>query len=196
VADKLATEADLAAKLQVAVADLDAASAAFALEAATAVVQATVRQRLVLVTDDTAVVPGSYDNWLRLPERPVVSVASVSLDGTALSLGTASGTYRLRGGQLWRDLGWLAAVCEPSDVTVVYSHGYGINDQGLQLARGFTATLAAGSYESLGGAVQREQIDDYSVAYAAAAGQMETTPAMSTALRRQYGRKAGMVWAG
>lgn len=194
VGDMLATIDDLAAKLQKPADDLDGQSALFALQGATAVVQAAARQRLVLVEDDELVLVGGCDSWLRLPERPVISVASASLDGTALTLGTADGTYRLRRDRLWLNSGWQTPYYGPSEVVVVYSHGYDLDDQGIQLARGFTAALAAGAYERPGGgAVKSVQIDDYSVAYAAAASLMEASPGMRAALQRAYGLKAGMV---
>lgn len=192
--DMLATLDDLAAKLQKNVADLNTSAAQLALQGATAVVQATARQRLVRVDDDTVTLIGGCNPWMRLPERPVRSVASAALDGTALTVGTADGTYRLRGDHLWLSSGWQTPCYGPSEVAVVYSHGYDLDEQEIQLARGFTAALAAGAYERPGGgAVQRVQIDDFSVAYAAAASLMEAAPGMRSALQRAYGLKAGMV---
>jgi hypothetical protein len=192
--DQLATLDDLAAKMQCSVSELDEASALLAIEGATAVVQATARQRLVRVDDDAITLSGGYGPWLRLPERPVISISSAALDGTVLSLGTAEGTYRLRGARIWRSCGWQTPCYGPSEVQIVYSHGYDLDDQDVQLARTITASLAAGAYEQPGGgAVQREQIDDYSVAYAAAAAQMEATPSLRSALRHKYGLKASMV---
>lgn len=64
----------------------------------------------------TVVLEGSCDRWLRLPGQPVVSVASVEIDGTAVT------DFRLRSGQLWRATGW-QSTWEPSDVEVTMTHG-------------------------------------------------------------------------
>jgi hypothetical protein len=189
VADQLASPADLASLVQ---ADVDTASATLAVEVATALVQSVVGQRLVQVLNDTEIVYGGTDRTLRLSQRPVTAVTSVTYGGVLLSEGTASGTWRLSPAGLWRDLGWTEYACDPSPVTVVYSHGYAPGAQELQLARGFTLALARGLFVNPSGVV-REQIDDYQVAYAEAAAAVEASPGMAAALRRQYGRKAGLV---
>lgn len=190
MADQLATPQDLAALLQQ---DLDASTAAVVLEAATAVVQeAAGGQRILEVEDDEFQLVGGLSNWLDLPQRPVQSVASVGLDGTALSAGTASGTYRLSGASLYRDLGWYSEIYVPADIAGVYTHGYPAGHQGLQLARHATLSLARAAYANPSG-VAREQIDDYAVAFEAAAAAMQASPAVRAALRRQYGRRASFV---
>lgn len=189
MADQLATREDLASLVQ---ADVDNASADLALQIGTAIVQAAVGQRLVQVVDDTEVVLGGTDRTLVLSGRPVTAVASVSYNGTALTEGTASGTWRLTPDGLWRDIGWTDCAWEPWPVTVVYTHGYPLGDQRLQLGRGVVLSLARGLFVNPSGA-DREQIDDYAVAYAEASAAFEANPGLLGALRRQYGRKAGMV---
>lgn len=191
--DMLATPADLASLLQ---RDVDTASATLALEAATAVVQAACGgQRIVLVTDDAEEVWGGSESLLRLKQRPVVSISSVTYAGVALSEGTASGTWRRSQYGLWRDLGWTETWCEPSPITVVYTHGYAPGDQGLQLARSVTLSLARGVFDNPTGVV-REQIDDYAVAYDTASTALDASPSLKGLLRRQYGPKARMVRIG
>lgn len=192
MADMLATPTDLAALLQ---RDVDTASATLALEVCTAVVQAAAGQRIVRVVDDAVTLPGGTDRYLRLPERPVVSVASVTLDGTLLTAGTASGTYRVSGNALYIEDGWLPDCSAPSDVAVVYTHGYAAGDQRLQLGRGMSLSLARGLFTNPDGTI-REQIDDYAVAYAEAAAALEASAGMSGLLRKQYGSKAGLVRIG
>ena len=189
MADKLATPEDLAALLQQ---DLDASTAALCLEAATALVQAAAGQRILQVEDDEVVLLGGTSNYLELPERPVAAVASVSLDGTAVSAGTASGTWRLSGTTLYRDTGWYSELYVPAAVTVTYTHGYPTGHQALQLARHATLSLARAAYANPSGAA-REQIDDYSVAFESASAALEAAPAVRAALRRQYGRRASFV---
>lgn len=193
MADQLASPADLASLLKQPFDEFDTASVILAIEVSSAIVQAACGQRLVLVADDIETVYGGTDRVLALPERPVVSVASVTYNGVLLTQGTASGTWRLTPDGLWRDLGWTECPWEPAPGTdVVYTHGYAPDAQGLQLARGVTLSLARGLFVNPSGAV-REQIDDYAVAYAEASAAFEANPGLLGALRRQYGRKAGMV---
>lgn len=190
MADKLASREDLAAALQH---DVDNASADLALEVSTAVVQAAAGQRIIRVADETAIVYGGSDRTLVLPERPVVSITSVTYNGSLLTQGTASGTWRITADGIWRDLGWAECAWEPAPgTTVVYTHGYLSTEQGIQLGRGVCLSLARGLFENPNGAV-REQIDDYAVAYAEAATALDVMPGMTARLRKQYGLKAGMV---
>jgi hypothetical protein len=189
MADLLATPEDLASLLQ---RDVDTASATLALEVSTAVVQAAAGQRIVRATSTERIVWGSSDRVLILPERPVVSVAAVSYGGSPLSEGTASGTWRLTNGGIWRDIGWTEIAGEPSPVTVTWTHGYLASDQEIQLGRGVSLTLSRGLFTNPDGTI-REQIDDYSVAYAEAQAALEAQPGMAALLRKQYGRRAGMV---
>jgi hypothetical protein len=189
MADQLATPEDLASLLQ---RDLDTASAVLALEVSTAVVQAAAGQRIVRATSIARTVWGGAGNLLLLPERPVISVAAVTYGGSALSEGTASGTWRLAQNGIWRDIGWTEVTGEPSPVTVTWTHGYLPDDQEIELGRGFALSLARGLFTNPDGTL-REQIDDYSVAYAEAQAAFEARPGMTALLRRQYGRKAAMV---
>jgi hypothetical protein len=190
VADMLATDEDLASLLQK---DIDTASAVLALEIGTAVVQAAAGQRIVRATSTDEVVWGGGDRLLVLPERPVVSVASVTYEGSALTEGTASGTWRLAPNGIWRDLGWSECWGVPSPVTVTWTHGYLSTDQKAQLGRGVVLSLARGLFMDADGRVVREQIDDYAVSYAEADASLETKPSLIALLRKQYGRKAAMV---
>lgn len=202
MADQLATPTDLAALLQK---DVDTASATLAIEAATAVVQeASDYQRILQVVGDTEVIVAPRGPWLELSQRPVTAVLTVTLaDGTVVTAGTATGTYRLIKNRLWRDLGWISGqpvyygfgygVCAaPGLVTVVYTHGLAAGDQRLQLARGWVLSLARAVFENPTG-VSSEKIDDYQVAYERASAALEASPSLKRALRRQYGKRAAMV---
>ncbi|MFE3382899.1 hypothetical protein, partial [Streptomyces anulatus] len=67
-------------------------------------------------TTSTVVLEGEADARLRLPGPPVTAVATVLLDGAAVT------DWRLTGGRLWRAAGW-AGASGPSEVTVTYTHG-------------------------------------------------------------------------
>jgi hypothetical protein len=215
MADQFATPADLASALQQ---DVDTATATLLLEGAAAVVQqAADGQRILQVVGDTATVLGNSDSWLDLPQIPVTTVTSVTLDGVLLTTGT---DYKVVGNRLWRRQGWQTSFGwpwdlsgigapwytyappslmwpfqEPSAVVVVYTHGYPPGAQQLQLARSACLSLAAGTYSNPS-AAQSEHIDDYSVAFDQMAAHMEATPHLKAALRKQYGRRAGLVRIG
>jgi hypothetical protein len=193
MADQLATPSDLASIVQH---DVDTASATLAIEICTAVVQAAADgQRIVLVTGEAATVTGTTGQWLRLPQFPVASVSSVTLDGVALTAGapgSGGSTYRLVGDRLWRGCGWQTYCGEPSTVGFTYTHGYATGRQELQLGRGAVLSLGRGLFENPSGVV-REQIDDYAVAYAEAQAALDASPALKASLRKLYGPKARMV---
>ena len=189
MADQLATPADLASLVAV---EVDTASATLAIEIATAVVQAAIGHRIVQVTDEAVTVYGGTDTLLRLPGQPVTSVTSVTYAGSLLTQGTASGTWRLAPGGIWRDVGWTECSWEPSPVDVVYSYGYAPGAQDLQLGRGVALSIGRGLFVNPTGVV-REQIDDYAVAYAEAEAALTANPALISLLRGQYGSKAAMV---
>ena len=192
MADQLATPEDLAALLQLDWDSLDPAQQAsltMLVEIGTAVVQAEVGQRLVAVTDDSVTLLGTTDSWLDLPERPVTAVSSVAVAGTAV------GDYRLFGARLWRSCGWAPSPLEPSPVTVAYSHGYASDAQELQLARGAVLAVVR-DWAANPTAATSLRIDDYAETYSALAARLETTTHLRAALRRQYGRRGGLVRIG
>lgn len=199
MADMAASLQDLADALQIPLASLPSGTGTFLLETATAVVQeAAGGQRIVAVSGDTATLIGTTDSWLDLPQIPVTSVASVTLDGVALTAGTAvsaSTTYRLLGNRLWRGDGWQNYVGVPSSVVAVNTHGYAAGSQGIQLARGAVTSLAKSQYTNVSG-VASESIDDYNVTYQAMSAQMEASPYLKAALQRQYGRRGALMRLG
>ena len=194
--DRLAAPADLGTLLGVP--DLDPALAALLVEIATSIVQsATGRppQRILAVADEEITLTGTTDSWLQLPQLPVTVVASVALDGVTLSSGVAGSgpsTWRLRGSRLWRGSGWQTYVGEPSEVTVVYSHGYATGHQGLELARSAVLGLCRAVPANREGLSQL-RVDDFSATYDAMAARMEASPALQRALQWTYGHAAGAI---
>lgn len=195
MADMLAHPDDLAAVLGLGSA-LDLDKAIVLIEAATAIVQAACDQppqRLLLVEDDEIELFGDMRGWLALPQRPVQDVSALSIDdGDPLTLGT---DYKRFGSRLWLASGWWAGSGVPSTVHVTYTHGYPAGDQGLQLARAAVIGLIRGVYGNPNGATAI-RIDDYSASYDRMAAQMDASEHLLTALRRQYGRPAGLVRLG
>ncbi|GAA2566355.1 hypothetical protein GCM10010435_44410 [Winogradskya consettensis] len=192
MADRLATIPDLMAMPGVP-ADLPPTTAGLLLDAATALVQGIVGQRLVEVVDDEVTLYGSTDSLLRLPERPVTTITAVTYDGADLAYGTSGGAWCTGPGGLWREHGWSAgAGCRPVPIVVIYTHGYPDGDQHLELARTSALALAKGPATNPSG-ITRMAIDDYQEAYEATSAALEASTSLATALRRQYGAKAGSV---
>lgn len=215
MADQLATPTDLASYLQ---SDVDTSTATLLIECATAVVQeACGGMRIVQVDNDTLNVAGYTDSWLPLPQLPVRSVTSVTLDGITLAVGT---DYKLFGNRLWRRQGWQNncgwlwdsaglgssnygygapsltwPFQEPSQVVIVYSYGLVAGDQRLQFARSSALGLARGVYVNANG-VSAESIDDYHITYEQMAARMEAAPHLKAALAKKYGRRAGVARVG
>jgi len=179
VADQLATPSDLASFLQQ---DLDASTANLLINCGTGVVQATTGQRIVRATT-TPSIPGGWSQWLDLPQWPVVSVASVELDGEVIT------DWSLIGVRLWRPGGWQAS-SRPSVVEPTYTHGYDPADQYLQFARSAALSLCAPFYSNPDGA-SSVKIDDYAATYTAMSSSMAANSKLSDLLRAAYGAGVG-----
>ncbi|MCR3732193.1 hypothetical protein FHS35_009111 [Streptomyces umbrinus] len=68
-------------------------------------------------TTSTVDLEGPDDSqWLTLPGPPIQSVATVELDGQAVT------DWRLRSHRLWREYGWTSGY-GPSEVSVTQTHG-------------------------------------------------------------------------
>lgn len=126
--NSFATPADLADRLQQPDPGVFTATAQQLLAGASDTIRSYTGQTINLVTDDQVSLLGDGIGVLELPQRPVVSVASVSIDGTAVTdfLLRGSMLYRATGG-LWSAISGLPdwfSNAYPSQVTVVYTHGY------------------------------------------------------------------------
>lgn len=133
--------------------------------------------------------------WLTLPGKPVTAVASVELDGDALTAGT---DYKLVGGDLWASTYW-GDGCEPVEVVVEMTHGLAVVPPHIVQLVCDLAILGASAAEE--GAhdprVIAEQIDDYKVQFASGAesvaSAMEIPLLTRNWLRSQFGGGAAMV---
>jgi len=146
------------------------------------------------ITRETSTVTLSTDASQRfeLPARPVVSVASVTLNGVTLTEGT---DYVLRGSNLWRvGQPWQERGDIPSELVVTFTHGLAetpadIVDLVCSLAGAALSAMSDG-YASHAG-VQYESIDDYRVGYEtgadATASVMELPERTRLSLRRRFG---------
>lgn len=191
MADQLATPQDLASFLQLgAYASLSAdkqATLTMLVELATAKVQrAAGGQRIVATTTTGAVIdlqPGYDDCYVPLPQLPVRAVASVALNGTAVT------DYYLRSQCLWRATGWSGWSYIPPQLITTYDHGHLAGAQALQLARNYVLQLARGGWGNPLGQTSKA-IDDYRVTYAEADARMVLPPAAEEAIADAYGTSA------
>jgi hypothetical protein len=151
----LATVADLAAYLQREFSFAEEASAQLALDVASAVVVERAGQQFELVHDDQVTLDTFHGEDIRLPQRPVLSVSSVTTrdrGSTVSTTRTAGADFEVRGDRLrWVGLGrW------PYEVTVTYTHGYAfIPDE----VRGATLAVAAEMLVNPEG-LSRSAVDD------------------------------------
>lgn len=190
----LATVADLSAR------GIDITNAP-AVDAVLAAASAAVRDGAgCAITRETSTVSllTSPNRRVALPARPVVSVASVALDGVALVAGTH---YALRGSSLWSLSGeWRADYEIPGDLVVTFTHGLAevpadVIDLVCSLAGAGIAASSDGYTTHAG--LQYESIDDYRVGYAtgadAVASVMELPERTKSALRLRFSGSTTVV---
>jgi len=80
-------------------------------------------------------------------------------------------------------------------VAVTYSHGYADGAQELQLARSAVLGVVRDAAANPTGATSL-RIDDYAETYSAVNARLEASANLRQALRRQYGRRGGLVRVG
>lgn len=133
--------------------------------------------------------------WLVLPVQPVTAVASVAIDGAAVS------DWKFLSGRLWRGCGWTYhstgawhGYCAPAVVTVTLTHGLAVVPEDIvNLACMFAAAGMAEAAQGAGShaGVVSESIDDYSVQYAqgtaATATAIEVPERTAQMLRARFG---------
>ena len=148
-----ATSDQLAARLKKTFTDADTDQAELLLAGATAKIRSDVGQWISEVVDDVWTTDAPVSRVLWLPQRPVTSVASVTVDGDAAT------DWRLRGSRLIRSIPW-ADGCVESEVVVTYTHGHPLESEEMALARDACMALAGWARGNSTGLKQRS-IDDY-----------------------------------
>jgi hypothetical protein len=137
---EFASASDLAARLGITLTDVETARATALLDIASGLVQDEAKQTIERVDGEVYTLPGTTDETIRLPQRPVISVSSVTLDGTELVEGSdwyldgnivrriPATTLVLAGGGLLEEafsfpygtgFGW-----PTQTIAITYSHGY------------------------------------------------------------------------
>lgn len=158
--DLLATSEDLRAWMQDP--DIDEATATVVLAAASGHVRGAVGQDLSLTWGDTVVLDGVAEQWLSLPQRPVIAVTAVTINGATVP----SADWTLSGSRLYRWAGWNRVLVmtastsygrAPTLVAVTYDHGYPEIPDDI---KGATLAMAADILANPTGLLS-ENIDDY-----------------------------------
>lgn len=186
MADQIVSGTDIASLLGVSAAEGERLA-----DEATSLVQEATDQRLVEVVDDQVTIMGTTDSWLDLPERPVASVSLVEIDGEAVT------DYKLVGSRLWRSCGWSSKIYEPSAVDITYTHGYPDGAQRLERAKTAVRGLAFELSDNPSGSSAGYSVDDYREdGRPGDDGGVKVPKSVADALRRYYGRRAGLVRAG
>lgn len=169
-----ATHDDLAARLGITLTTDEQTRADTLLALASGLIQQESRQKIELVTDDEYVIRSSYDDRIRLPQRPVVSVSSVVLQliGGSVSFTVPSNTYYIDNDELVRTSfplavqyafaqyarGWLGPLFQ---ATITYTHGFAVIPE---LVKAICMEMVVRVWVNPG-TVAREQIGDTMTVY-------------------------------
>jgi len=111
-----ATHADLGIRLGVDLTSGEQDDATALIALAQELIQSETGQDIELVEDDVLTRPGTWSDRLRLPQRPVVAVSSVTIDGTAVD----ADTYYVDGDELVRKTG-----LSTDDAFLTHGRGWG-----------------------------------------------------------------------
>jgi hypothetical protein len=174
-----ATADDFAARLGIDLTDPEKTRAGILLGLASELIQDEVDQQIGLVADDTIELPGTTDDRITLPQRPVVSVSSVSIDGQAL---TEGGDWYLEEDTIIR-VSTPLTILDGGDLTVdpyayPYGLGFGLPEQTIAITytHGFADNAVPGTVKAIcleavvrawvnPGSVARESIGNTSTVY-------------------------------
>lgn len=164
---------------------LDGARGTMLVDQASAVIRTYTRQTFDLVTDDEVELRGTWRAGLQLPERPVVDVTAVAVDGT-----TVTDFHRVRD-VLYRGFRddadhqvnrahWGGP---ETVVTVTYSHGFSSGAAALETLKGVCLQIAARAALNTSG-MSSESIGDWSASWGNGGGGFALTAAEQSILDR------------
>lgn len=157
----LATAADLALYMHQ---TLDTPTANLVLDLASAIFEREADTKFAS-TSATYTLEGCGQDMIMLPKRPVVSVTSVTVDGSPIT------DYTRVNATLYRVGGFGVPNPYPVSVVVTYNYGYtSVPDD----VRGAVLEMAAVAYGNPNVAT-REQIDDYMIQYSSGSGGIGVT---------------------
>lgn len=162
----LATPEELASYMQQ---DLDLSTAVLVLDIASDRFQ-TEADTVFTVTAVTYETKGRGQSVIAIPYHPLVAVIAVRVEGVVVD----PTEYDPVGQELYRSAGWGGRLWRPSKVEVDLTYGY---DSAGDDVKGAVLEAAAGGYSAPNPALSMEQIDDYTVRYAALAVGTQLSPA-------------------
>ncbi len=210
-ADSFATTDEFAARLNLTFDDDERIRAQLLLQLATRLIQDEANgQRIVLVKNDMITMPGRSDQRIVLPQRPVVSVASITLDGDPLVEGNdwylddAGVITRLRVPVVY------ANTAAFFDGPIGQLHGFGFPSQTLQIVYTHGFSAVPGLYKGIcleacvrvwvnPGSVIEERIGDVETTYAPYADPprgLLLTDNEIRRIRKQQGKRMRGLWIG
>jgi hypothetical protein len=169
--------------------------------ASTRIREAT-KQKISLVTDDEYTRSGTRDERISLPERPVVSVAGVSINGQAITDWYLAGNELVRGSLTFVD-GLLddgpgrrvGFGLEQQTLAITYTHGYADEDV-PEICRSIALEMVKRVWFNPGGVIQETIGPDQTTyaPYAEPPRGLALTNGERQELRRFFGSNAGSVW--
>lgn len=200
--DAFVLASELADRLGLTFTDEERDRADTLLQRASGVIRDETGQTIDLVTDDTYERVGTSDSRIPLPRRPVVSVASVTIDDVEISDWYLAGSELVRGRRpSVEDLvgGWASGGrgfgSEARTLTIVYTHGYAAIPQTV---KSIAIEMAVRVWVNPGSVVQETIAGTGSTyaPYSAPPRGLMLTDSERAALRRLFGRRAHSVTIG
>lgn len=181
--------------------DDDHIRAASLLEMASGLVQDAACQRIELVEDDELSMPGTNSDRITLPERPVVSIASITIDGRELTEDT---DWYLKGDTIYRFTSrWVGDWCgrgfgwPRQPIVITYTHGYAEHDV-PSLVKTITLEAVQRVWDNPGGLIA-ERVGDTEVtfsSYNSPPQGLMLTDREERKLRRFFGQRGMSVMVG
>lgn len=166
---------------------------------ASGLIQQETKQTIALVTGDVITIPGSFADRVRLKERPVVSVASVVLNGISIVQGTG---FYVDGDELirmnWNSESSFRGLASSGwgfpwwPLVVTYTHGYSVVPQ---LAKTICMEMAARVWVNPGSVIQEAVagVQTTYAPYSAPPRGLLLTADEKNDLRKFFGRPAGSI---
>lgn len=143
-------------------------------EQASAAIRTYCRQTFDLVADDPVELRGTWSDRLLLPERPVVSVSAVDIDGYDVTV------YRRVRDVLYHRSSWGGP---EAVVTVTYTHGFAAAAPAMETLKGVCLSIASRAAVNTSGTTS-ESIGDWSASWGNGGGGFALTAAEQSILDR------------
>lgn len=194
---QFATPDDLAVRLGVELTGDEFFRADGLLTLASGLIQDEAKQKIERVTGDVLSVRGTSDERIALPERPVIEITTVKLDGAEISGWYQDGDELTRPTRLHRDAAFPSSLFGQPRQTleITYTHGY---DEIPGVVTTVCLEMVVRAWVNPG-AVAQERVGDVSVYYANV-GYQPTGLLMSIderrAIRKFFGSRARSVALG